>query len=264
MIKNKKNDTLKVTGSTKFFHRLFMFVTFPIRKPLLFIPLLIIAYLLPTFMGAKPNEVHLWYWNKIKNNTTNISAIISEKTQAILPDVDISLPSMDSFKSTEKPINQIVDLPENNPQNIRRKMFEKAQEAPTTIDILKTPQVIDTVPSVVVGTTAPTVGEPKKKLALVYADNREEISGTAEVKNANELEINGKSYFLHGIYVDPNTQKGSEAKSFLKTLIGNNIIKCVIEAYTYQGVGTIKCMVNNESINQIMIDEGYSKNVALN
>lgn len=263
MIKSKKNDTLKLSGLAKIIHKTFMFITFPIRKPLLFVPLLIMAYLLPTFMGAKPNEVHLWYWSKIKDHTSNLSTVISEKTQAMIPDVDISLPSMD-FKSTEKPISQVIDLPENTPQNIRRKMFEKAQEAPTTIDILKTPQILDTAPSIVVSTTAPTVGEPKKKLALVYADNREEISGTAEVKNANELEINGKSYFLHGIYVDPNTQKGSEAKNFLKTLIGNNIIKCVIEAYTYQGVGTIKCIVNNESINQIMIDEGYSKNVALN
>lgn len=272
--RSDRKDNLMLRGWSKFLHRLFLFMTFPIRRPLIFIPLLIIAYLAPTFMGAKPTEVHLWYWNKIKSQTSGISDVFSKKTQAIMPMVDninISMPSMDSFKSPEKAIEQVVDTPQTTPQNIRRQMFEKAKETPEAIDVLKTAQLqpafsapqpqIDT--SVSVQVQRDTLAEGKKKLPLIYADNEEIITGVAQVNNANELVINDKSYFLHGIYVDPNTQKGLEAKSFLKTVIGENIIKCRIKAFTYQGIGTAICTVNGENINRLMVDRGYSKNVAL-
>lgn len=266
--RSERNDSLMLRGWNKFLHRLFLFVTFPFRRPLIFIPLIIIAYLAPTFMGAKPAEVHLWYWNKIKSQTSGISSAISEKTQAIIPMVDnlnISMPSMDSFKPTSKPIEQVIDTPQTAPQNIRRQMFEKAKETPEAIDVLKTAKLqpdFSNVQSIQPNTTVQQP-EVKKKLPLIYADNEEIVSGQAKVNNANEIEINDKAYFLHGIYVDPNTQKGLEAKSFLKTIIGENIIKCQIKAFTYQGIGTAICTVNGENINRLMVDRGYSKNVAL-
>ena len=54
-------------GFKGFLHRIAMILLYPLRKPLIFFPLLILLYLVPTFIGAKPSEVHLWYWNKIKN-----------------------------------------------------------------------------------------------------------------------------------------------------------------------------------------------------
>lgn len=274
MIKKDKEKLsgLKIKGWSRFIHRLFLIITFPIRRPGIFIPLLIILYLTPTFMGAKPNEVHLWYWNKIKNNTSNITGVISEKTQAIKPLVENinismpSIPSINSFKTPEKPIEQVIDLPQNNSENIRRKMFEKAQGTPEAIDVLKTAQQVDNVSQNYV--SAPIVSVPaktdtKKKLQLIYADQKNEVSGTAKVNNANEIEIDNKTYFLHGIYVDPNTQKGLEAKNYLKILIAENIVHCTVEAYTYQGVGTVRCKVNGEDINRVLVEEGYSKNVAL-
>lgn len=271
MIKKDKEKIsgLKVKGLSKVFHRLFLFVTFPIRKPAIFIPLLAILYLAPTFMGAKPNEVHPWYWNKIKNNTSNISSVISEKTQAIKPLVENinismpSIPSMDSFKSSEKPIEQVIDLPQNNPENIRRKMFEKSQVAPEAIDAFKNAQRVDNHPQNIAVAPVISVAETKKKLQLIYADQKYEINGLAEVHNANEIEIENKSYFLHGIYVDPNTKRGLEAKNYLKALIADNIVHCVIAAHTYQGIGTVRCLVNGEDINRVLVEEGYSKNVAL-
>lgn len=273
MSRREKEKSLKTRGLGKLLHRLFLFVTFPIRHPGIFIPVLIVAYLAPTFMGAKPAEVHLWYWNKIKHNTDTLSSAISEKTQAIMPMVDninISMPNIESLGlSSSKPIEQVVDIPQNNPQNIRRKMFEKAQGDLETIDALKNAQRIDPqfkTSEQPVSTTAANVsrsGDSGKKLALIYVEQKEEIVGTARVVNANEIEMNGKSYFMHGIYVDPNTQKGLEAKNFLRNMIGENTIRCVVQAYTYQGVGTLRCFLGGEDINLTMVNKGYSRNVAL-
>lgn len=273
MIKSKKNEPisagLRVKGLKKILHHLFLLVTFPIRKPLFFIPIVIVLYLAPTFMGAKPTEVHLWYWNKIKSHTSSLGNLIEEKTQAIKPMVEnINLPKVDSFLPKEKPIEQVVDIPQNNPQNImRRKMFEKATGTPETIDVLKTTPLTKPAPEVNAarGTIEPKrlLTEAQKKLPLIYTDKDEEVAGTAKINNPNEIEISGKTYFFYGIYVDPNTQTGLIARNFLRNLIGENIVHCKIIAYTFQNVGTVRCYVNGEDINRTLVDQGYSKNVAL-
>ena len=56
-----------MTGFKGILHRTAMFLLYPLRKPLIFFPLLILLYLIPTFIGARPSEVHVWYWNKIKS-----------------------------------------------------------------------------------------------------------------------------------------------------------------------------------------------------
>lgn len=270
---SRKEKSLRLKGFAKLFHKLFLLITFPIRHLGIFIPLLIIAYLAPTFMGAKPTEVHLWYWDKIKHNTDNLSSVISEKTQAIMPVVDninLSMPSIDSFKMNSKPLDQVVETSQNTPQTVRRKMFEKAKGDIETIDVLKTVQNTDNQVQIAPQIQAETSNaqqtqsvETKKKLALIFVDQKEEITGTARVVNANEIEMNGKSYFLHGIYIDPNTQKGYDAGNFLRKIIGENTIKCIVQAYTYQGIGTVRCYLKGEDINLMMVNEGYSKNVAL-
>lgn len=271
MKRRERNDSLTLHGWNKFFHSLFMIITFPIRHPLIFIPLLIVAYLAPTFMGAKPTEVHLWYWNKIKTHTSGLSNIINEKAQSIAKS-GISVPGIESLKTKEKAIEQVVEIPQTAPQNIRRQIFEKAKTSPEAIDVLKSSPQQPTTISKKTSTTAIAPDslvseikqpEAKKKLPLVYTENGEILTGMADVKNANEIEIAGKSYFMHGIYVAPNTTKGIEAHEFLKKIIAENIIKCQIKAFTYQGVGTVICTVNGENINRLMVDRGYSKNVDL-
>lgn len=273
MIKNKKvesiRDNLRVKGLKKVFHHVFMLVTFPIRKPLFFIPIIIVLYLAPTFMGAKPAEVHLWYWNKIKSHTTSLSTIIEKKTQAIKPMVEnINLPKVENFLPKEKPIEQVIDIPQNNPQHsMRRKMFEKASETPQPIDVLKTAAIAPSAPetNAAIGKIEPKrqLTEAQKKLPLIYTDKDEEIAGTAKINNPNEIEISGKTYFFYGIYVDPNTQTGLIARNFLRNIIGENVVHCKIIAYTYQNVGTVRCYVNGEDINRTLVEQGYSKNVAL-
>lgn len=269
------SEGLYLRGWGKFFHGLFLFITFPIRKPLIFIPILMLGYLAPTFMGAKPTEVHLWYWNKIKAKSQSIGSTISEKTQEMIPDVDsfkISMPVLKAI-GTQYEINTIEEIVEPTKpsiQEVRRQTFEKSKEVPNTVDALRTAQLQEErmrqrqkISSS--KTNKPVAGteQAPQKLPLVFVNTNEEINATAEVVNANELRLNGKTYFLHGIYVDPKSPKGIEAKSFLKSIIAQNIIHCQIKAYTYQGIGTIICSVNGENINWLLVNRGYSRNVAL-
>lgn len=269
--REKIRDGLHLRGWGKFFHGLFLFITFPIRRPLIFVPILMLGYLAPTFMGAKPTEVHLWYWNKIKSHSQTIGTTISEKTQEIIPDVDnfkISMPSLKSITTTTED-NQ--DSEEKvHAQTVRRQIFEKSKEVPNTVDALRTAQLQEerirrqqASASSNKSYSQPLKTNASKKLPLVFVNNKEQISGTAEVLNANELKINGKNYFLHGIYVNPKSPSGMEAKDFLKSVIAQNVISCQVKAYTYEGIGTIICTVNGENINWLLVNRGYSKNVAL-
>ena len=268
------SEGLRLRGWGKFFHGLFLFITFPIRKPLIFVPILMFGYLAPTFMGAKPTEVHLWYWNKIKAKSQSIGSTISEKTQEMMPNVDsfkISMPTLKSIgtNSKEDKTEELAEAPTPNTQEIRRQIFEKSKEIPNTVDALRTAQLQEERMRLRRKTSSPRENmrsfkeETPKKLPLVFVNNKEQINDTAEVINANELKINGKTYFLHGIYVDPKSPKGLEAKNFLKSVIAQNIIQCQVKAYTYQGVGTLICSVNGENINWLLVNRGYSQNVAL-
>ena len=268
--RERLSDGLRLKGWGKFFHGLFLFITFPIRKPLIFVPILMFAYLAPTFMGARPSEVHLWYWNKIKIHTQNMGNSISQKTQEMMPNVDkfkISMPDMSFLSGMEKEDEYAAT---KEPYRPTRQMFEVSKSAPSVVNALEKAQNQQSAQAEKVQTTektpvaaSPKQSQNKNKLPLIYTDNQEQVIGTAEVLNANELSINGKRYFLHGIYVNPTTDKGRQAEEFLRRIIAQNKITCTVRAYTYQGVGTIICSVNGENINRLLVNRGYSKNVDL-
>ena len=288
IFKKKEKRDLQLKGWKKALHKLFMFITYPFRRPLIMLLILVVIFLAPTFRGVKPAEVHLWYWSKIKTVFSNVSEVVSQKTQDLLPE-NISIPNLEDFKGPEKAIEQVVEMPENTPQSVRRKMFEKARDDQASIqavDILETEETVPLPqeqpivrdnfqnpekPSIPVSpvnahqeeTIAAQPVREKKKLPLVYLNRAEEIAGKVRVNNANELEIKGKTIFLYGIYVDPRTQKGIEAKNYLKSLVADQEVNCSIEAYTYQGIATARCSVNGIDINRALVDGGYSKNVAL-
>ncbi len=270
---------LRLKGWGKFFHNLFLFVTFPFRNPLIFVPILMIGYLAPTFMGAKPTEVHLWYYGKIKAKISGVTSALS------LPSMDF-ISDVNNIKKTVSDLSELVASAETinkdsfiektkepqevqNPVEVRRKMFEKAKQAPDTIDVLKTIQNQQKVKEIASEAQAnsdkgaPQTETKEKKLPLIYAQNKEVVEGHAQVKNANELIVNGIRYYLHGIYVNPDSSQGIKAQQLLETVIAENIVKCKIIAYTYQNIGTVNCYVNSENINRLLVEKGYSKNVDL-
>lgn len=274
-----------MTGFKGFLHRTAMFLLYPLRKPLIFFPLLILLYLIPTFIGARPSEVHVWYWNKIKSAYNSAAGVVSDKVNPWFADKEEAVPELGGKALPERGIDQLVGMRQ---KAVRRQMFEKAKSAPQAIDILENEEVVpvseikrDEQPQPaadVVQEYNDKISEPSsrntasagsatitvsQKLPLVYLKDPVPVSGKALVQNANEIIVDGTYIFLYGIYVDPNLPKGIEAKKYLEQFVKDKVVRCDIVAYTYQDIATALCYVDDDSINQRLVDEEFSRNVAL-
>lgn len=274
-----------MTGFKGFLHRTAMFLLYPLRKPLIFFPLLILLYLIPTFIGARPSEVHVWYWNKIKSAYNSAAGVVSDKVNPWFADKEEAVPELGGKALPERGIDQLVGMRQ---KAVRRQMFEKAKSAPQAVDILENEEVVpvseikrdeqpqpaadvvqeynDKISELSSRNTAPAGSATitvSQKLPLVYLKDPVPVSGKALVQNANEIIVDGTYIFLYGIYVDPNLPKGIEAKKYLEQFVKDKVVRCNIVAYTYQDIATALCYVDDDSINQRLVDEEFSRNVAL-
>lgn len=270
-----------MTGFKGCLHRTAMFMLYPLRKPLIFFPLLILLYLIPTFIGARPSEVHVWYWNKIKNAYNSVAGVVSDKVNPWFANKEEAAPELGGKVLPERGIDQLVGMRQ---KAVRRQMFEKAKSAPQAVDILENEEVVsvsevrregqvgvvqkynDKISELNNQNMVPAGSETiavSQKLPLVYLKNPISVSGKALVQNANEIIVDETYIFLYGIYVDPNLLKGIEAKKYLEQFVKDKVVRCDIVAYTYQDIATALCYVEDESINQRLVDEDFSRNVAL-
>ncbi len=274
-----------MTGFKGFLHRTAMFLLYPLRKPLIFFPLLILLYLIPTFIGARPSEMHVWYWNKIKSAYNSAAGVVSDKVNPWFADKEEAVPELGGKALPERGIDQLVGMRQ---KAVRRQMFEKAKSAPQAVDILENEEVVpvseikrdeqpqpaadvvqeynDKISELSSRNTAPAGSATitvSQKLPLVYLKDPVPVSGKALVQNANEIIVDGTYIFLYGIYVDPNLPKGIEAKKYLEQFVKDKVVRCDIVAYTYQDIATALCYVDDDSINQRLVDEEFSRNVAL-
>lgn len=274
-----------MTGFKGFLHRTAMFLLYPLRKPLIFFPLLILLYLIPTFIGARPSEVHVWYWNKIKSAYNSAAGVVSDKVNPWFADKEEAVPELGGKALPERGIDQLVGMRQ---KAVRRQMFEKAKSAPQAVDILEKEEIVpvseikrdeqpqpaadvvqeynDKISELSSRNTAPAGSATitvSQKLPLVYLKDPVPVSGKALVQNANEIIVDGTYIFLYGIYVDPNLPKGIEAKKYLEQFVKDKVVRCDIVAYTYQDIATALCYVDDDSINQRLVDEEFSRNVAL-
>ena len=81
--------------------------------------------------------------------------------------------------------------------------------------------------------------------------------------NANELEVDGKYLFLFGIYSSPKTSRGVKAAVFLRDILEDKVISCDVLAYTEDNIATAECFLEGESLNQMLVEKGFSDNVLL-
>ncbi|MBE6452111.1 MAG: hypothetical protein E7012_01290 [Alphaproteobacteria bacterium] len=240
-------------GWAKFFHRVFLFVTFPLRKPWWTLLILLIMFLAPTFAGVKPTEVHLWYWKLLKNSTEQVSG----KAKNIVAE----MPKLDAFDNNKKSEETVNVLNKSS----GRKVFEKAKAAPIVKTIKTDTEVpaqrsIDNNNSKISVKNMPS---QKNNLGLVYLEEPKKISGTAVVINANEMVVSGVELFLYGIYVKPYSTKGKQATQYLYDNVNGKKVDCFIKAYTKASVATAICVIGDKNINRELVELGYSKNVAL-
>ena len=274
-----------MTGFKGILHRTAMFLLYPLRKPLIFFPLLILLYLIPTFIGARPSEVHVWYWNKIKSAYNSAAGVVSDKVNLWFANKEEATPELGGKVLPERGIDQLVGMRQ---KAVRRQMFEKAKSAPQAVDILENEEVVpvseikrdeqpqpaadvvqeynDKISELSSRNMAPAGSSTvngSQNLPLVYLKDPVSVSGKALVQNANEIIVDGTYIFLYGIYVDPNLPKGIEAKKYLEQFVKDKVVRCDIVAYTYQDIATALCYVDDDSINQRLVDEEFSRNVAL-
>ena len=193
-------------GLLGFIHKMVMVLLWPLRKPYIAIPLFILMYLIPTFIGARPNEVHIWYYNKIKGFFTPVSKQIVNKSKELAQNAPFEIPSLSELKDKVMP-KSASDTSQTNPkleeynkeQEIRRKTFDKAKQAqsPYSIDIMSQPDQpnapkFETKPKATEATTptdveqSPSQSEPadtsiakakQRKLDLIYLETPQEIIG---------------------------------------------------------------------------------------
>lgn len=290
MRRREDDNIYPLRGWKALLHKTVMFLLFPLRKPLIFFPVLFILFMAPTFRGVKPAEVHLWYWGKIKQYTSVVTGFVTEKTKDVLPeDFKITMPSLTEKKSqVAKGTDKLVDFPSVDVNANRRAMFERASGAPKPVDIVDAADYIEEapvaedlsaednevmtdtaeIPAVIEESVSEEIPQPvqrtvKRTLPLIYLDEPKEVIGMAKVHNANEIEVDGTYIFLYGIYVNPETEQGLEAKNFLENVIKNQVIRCSIVAYTFQDIATGMCYAGGENINQMLVTHKFSKNVAL-
>ena len=286
----QQNDIIKSNIFVRLINFIIRLLLWPFRHPLISIPFLLLAYFIPTLIGARPAEVHIWYWQKIKA----IFSPVSQKSIAFIEEAGkkLSIPDFSIVGKQEDTKKQIVDT--TTPQMVRRQTFEKAsnQEVAIRVDVMEkapstepeivlpvepTPEktesfvisepekveVYETPQTQQEATSAPTPRTIPTEPDLIHLSTPQEFSGSAYVVNANEINIGGNSIFLYGIYVNPRSREGTLGKKFLEDLIGNEPVHCIAPAYTRQGVATAICYVGNTSLNHTMVNSGYSKNVSL-
>lgn len=241
-------------GWAKFFHRLFLLITFPLRRPLVAVVILLVLFLAPTFKGVKPAEVHLWYWHLLQQGGEQVKTQVSDKAKELADKLPVNVVEAE-LAPLPKSAVKVVDLPQ---KESRRKMFERAKSAPVAVEAT-VKRAITPEPK-----TQPAAAAPApRKLALNYLSQPEILTGKATVTNANELIINGKELFLYGIYAEPESANGAAAAEFLTRETAGKQVRCEVNAYTFQDIPTAVCFVGVLNLNRELVNRGWSKNVAL-
>lgn len=275
-IKREDDDIGPSRGLAKWFHKFMMLLLFPLRKPVWFALIAAVLFLAPTFRGIKPAEVHLWYWNHIKNLTSRAGSQISDKTRQVRPAmekvgeiVETIAPGTVTGGNAE---NALIPAPREPvlvnqpPREVRRKVFEKAKDtAPVSVEktLAAAPAQVSRPAAVKTASVQAEKNKTPAKLNLRYLNVPEEISGVPQVINVNEMKVAGQAVFLYGIFAQPTSDKGISGEIYLRRLVEGKNVNCVIGAYTFQNVATAICTVDGININRSLVDRGYSKNVAL-
>ncbi len=246
MIRRRIREDLGETGWKAKVIKLLNFIFIPLRYPFVTICVLVVAFLLyviPTFMGAEYNNVHIWYLNKLKQYV----------------DLEDDVEGNDLTGRNGKATQIVKSVKINDDAKPKaRKSFQKATNAVLkAIDVLKNEEVV----------------KPKKKVrkkqttdkfGLTYLNVPQKISSqNVVVLNANEIVVGKNRLFLHGIYVNPQTNDGMMAKDFLIDLISGKDVDCMLVAYTKTNDYTALCYVGDIEINRLLVDKGYSENKAL-
>lgn len=283
------------SGLGKFIH----FLTWPIRRFYIVIPIVTLLLATPIFFGVKVTEMKDWYKDKtayVIDEAPDFFAGYYNKIKGLLgfevdnENLTTNTKGKSNIKSNtiqKRGIDTLVDAPKRI-KSSKRKGFNVGNSDIQRIaveveggEIIETTELNDIVVysdveritsgnseviKTILNSSEPeafVIKPSAKKLPLVYLKTTKTIMGEAIIKNANELEIDGTYIVLYGVYVKPNTLRGAQARAYLETKARRNDIKCTIVAYTYQNIATAVCFAGKENLNRSLVDNEYSDNIAL-
>lgn len=107
-------------------------LSYPIRRPLVFFPVLLLLFLAPTFAGVKPAEVHLWYWNKAKSGVM----FVVDGLKGLWGKTEIDMSFIKSPFET-RGLNRLAESSDNRPRSSKRQAFGQAAGVPQGVDVMK-------------------------------------------------------------------------------------------------------------------------------
>ncbi|MBE6443393.1 MAG: hypothetical protein E7020_01850 [Alphaproteobacteria bacterium] len=251
------------TGWIKWATRFFRFILYPFIHPLwFFIGLLVVVIALvaiPSYYGVQFGQIPQWYKSQlqkyyVQTETAIANKIVNHLKDEALKRTDELTVNAVNVKTAKRTPSKEEMVEYSNPHMANRKIFEKAQDIPvdvaTTVDTLSRDNLFRFRRNDTIG--------------LRYLEQPEDIKGVVEVVNANELRVNGILMFLYGIYVDTLSEEGVAAQRFLQNEVEGKEVICKIVAYTYDDAPTSICVLGYKSLNQQLVDLGYSMDVSLN
>lgn len=254
------------TGWIKWATKFFRFILYPFIHPLwFFIGLLVIVVALvaiPSYYGVQFGQIPQWYKLQVqkyyhKTETTIKDTIVNPLKDEALKKAKELTGNAVSVKTIERKPSKKEMVEYSNPKMANRKLFERAQEIP--VDVAATINNANNF-------SRDNLFRFRRNdtIGLRYLEQPEDVKGVVEVVNANELRINGVLMFLYGIYVDALSAEGIAAQRFLQNEVEGKEVVCKIVAYTQDDAPTSICVFGNKSLNQQLVDLGYSMDVSLN
>ena len=255
-------------------------ITYPIRKPLVGIPVVLIMFILPTFNGVRPGEVPNWYWQKlnpVKKVVTNFSDAVEKHSKPITNEFGKIIQTTSDVLGTNKGLNtdkepNIISLGEPNDKTdevvdvefgeTRRKAFG---EGKIVSDYEFPNETYDDYIEEEFNDEYVDIEEDREEIedtfGLTYLDERKTVIGVPKVINANQLSIDGNTIILHGIYTDPDSRLGRRAALYLAKVINESEIVCEIKAYTEDAIATGICYADDVNLNEMLVNDGFSEQV---
>jgi len=263
-----RDDDLFLHGWAKFFHNLAMLILYPLRKPLKFLLIVIVLgvlSLLPAYvLDLDVRELPEWYkeqkdelWQKASNKLQQwYFAYVNPEEEPVIR----HRRNTKIITSSER--KNFVEARAKKVEETQKKATENKKYSGDEIDV-KYQQSRDEYENPALRNTGrknPYYGT-KSQFSLIYPQEITEVSGKAEIYNANELMVNDVYMFLFGIYTDPKSSNYAYAEKFLRETIENKQVRCEILAYTKQNIATAKCYVGAKCINDMLTGAGLSKKV---
>ncbi len=288
--------TFRLHGAAKFFHTLFMIITYPLRHIFIFLTCVVIflavLIALPMLFGISAEHIGDWYMLKCGEN--NICTAIQDNLEKVtkkepaevsapkiiraqpVEENEAMLESRQVFKKAGAPVapEDAESEPESKPKkqykimNIKKNPpISRAEVMPTVIKAENSQEV--KLPEV----AAENKAEPElpasqyyrrdDSLPLTYEDNPATVKGETFVFSANEISVGNTYMILYGIYTDPTKYNQDEANQYLRELADGKMLECKIVAYTYRNIATGVCFLDGRSVNRNLVDAGFADNVAL-